>query len=278
MFTEDQLLTEFPLGVQFPLLTGKWLLFNWHSHNEQNHIVLAKSVGAIAATFRRVVFTENPKLFSEAYDAKPVAMYKIEIVSPSKSNRKAYAVWQAENEFRGFKDHVSSMAKRAKTLPAYMERCSQYKTSLSPEDTSSWYEEEHLHCANCHNGFKFDAERLYEEKRAAYRKHDLVYRGKPVRPSIAAVADAGKTVYEVKAGTGSEPLVKVKSRNQFFQPEYIAFFCTAKRIEMPKPILDVAKERDDEVVSWKAKREKENAAEQARREQQAIDEAEEFLK
>lgn len=156
------LLAEFPLRVRFPL-TGKYLLLEWWTEDEQKHVSAARTLDPLVCIWKAVLASDT---FN--YDAKPTGFYRAEIVSPPLWMRDKEAQYRFEQERFDFISWVVGLLveygwnSKTKELPPGVSRCSK----AGGDDYHT--------CDKCLSGYLIQGrtvEAFYEEKQAEFREH-----------------------------------------------------------------------------------------------------------
>lgn len=273
---EEQLMKEFPLAVGHPSLSGPYLMLNWWCHDEQNHLSVAKTEDQLVEIFERVLGDQRSD------DAKPVAVWAIEIVKPPRWLELRAAKLQQKNEIEAFRDWIAHNAilleEETGKLPEKTSRCAKY---VPPDDGGDWLKDEwntkyHSRCANCTQAIAFKLEDFYPRLKEEYRSQMAPYGRRLKFASRAKVADPKKKLYEARTVHGHHQdgagLVEVKKNDSGFFQELL-FFCHAEKLPMPQRLLDLAAERDAKWEKAKAKRSAELKAERASNTVKALQQA-----
>lgn len=279
---EDQLLKDFPLAVGHPSLQGQHLMLNWWSHNEQNHLSVAKTEDQLVTIFERVLADQRSD------DAKPVAVWAINVVKPPRWLELRTARLRQEQEIDAFKGWVARsalvLAEAGKPLPPAVTRCPLYRPRRADSEPDQWQAERHSDCQDCTDGLRFKLEDFYPRLQQKYRSEMIRFQSgymKIANASRAPVADPKTPLFEARVTTGHHRegtgLIEIKKNHSGFFQE-VLFFCHATKLEMPKRLLDLAIARD---AAWRKEqddRQAEISAERLKNEAEAIANAEAFFK
>lgn len=268
---EAQLLGNYPLRVQFPKLAGRYMMLNWWTHNEQNHLTLGKTEEQVAAIYKKLLTDPN----SEFKQAEPVAFFQIDIVSPPWDLRVRSARKLREEELRSFSSWVSGAARElieaGDPLPEGFSKCSNWASRWDDADPPDEFEQErHMACKNCNDGLVFDAEKLFAEKRRLYLNAPslvlVVPRLGRGGPSEAPVADPERNLFIAtdrhghhSDGSILEQVMPDEVIGGYGTP--IKFFCHATKLDVPKVFTDLRVDMDEQ---WAKSQEQFRAAYRAK--------------
>lgn len=273
---EEQLMKEFPLAVGHPSLSGPYLMLNWWCHDEQNHLSVAKTEDQLVEIFERVLGDQRSD------DAKPVAVWAIEIVKPPRWLELRAAKLQKKHEIEAFRAWIARNAivllEETGKLPAKTRRCIAYTPPKDGGDyTDEWSTKHHTGCKNCQDTVVFKLKDFYPLLREEYRQQMAPYGRSLKFASRAKVADPKKKLYEVRTIHGHHEdgagLVEVKKTDSgFFQTPL--FFCHAEKLPMPQRLLDLAAKRDAKWAAREERRKEEFRLERAKNTVKALQQAE----
>lgn len=276
---QDQLIKDFPLAVAFPRLTGSYLLFNWWTHNEQNHLTLAKDQKGIEAVYRSLL--EDPK--NRHDDAKPVALWQIEIVRPPRKLELKAAKVMRKSELRSFRSwlgyRASALHKAGKPLPNGMTVCTNYDPPKDYDAKDPFNIEHHFACQNCESLISFSTDEFYPKLCLAHRadrKYGMNNDMKIQEASTAELANPEAYLYEVHVEHGHHEngaglRAVEKGHSGYFQD--VLFFCHSKKLEMPQSILKLRSDRDAADEEIKKKNAAKYKAQQKKRDDEELEQS-----
>jgi hypothetical protein len=235
---DEQFRYEYPLRVRWPHMFGPRYVLLWWTHEQQNRIIMATSEAKCVELY-------GAKLINEVDDSmKPVAFFKVDVVAPPLRYRLEHAKQSMTNEVAEFCRYVSEQAALLEpNIPNMIGRCDSFAPDddffgTYDEERDRWEAAHHLGCINCFNGYVFDVDNLFREKKYMYRRrlNRTVYGAL----SQATEAQKGRRLYMVVTQTGPhQPGVTIIRAHPKFQFSCIDFFCHAKKLAMPKKILEL---------------------------------------
>jgi hypothetical protein len=268
------LLKDYPLVVQFPKLQGQYLMLNWWSHEEQNHVSLAKTEQQIIQIYQRLLDDKS------YYGAEPVNLYRINIVAPPLWLQLRCARRKMRSERRNFGQWLGdSLREMEPSIPAGFTRCSEYRPDErqgydSSDASDEWNSTRHWGCRNCHNGYRFPIplSQLFLKKRDIWLKiisSDIALglRRASAGPSQAPMADPLKPLYAVQNRHGHHQdgtfLLEVGRPEDSGIHDDVKFFCHADQLPMIPELPKMLKDRDD---AWEKERDANRAVDDLKNE------------
>lgn len=112
----EECLNMFPLTVKYPG-TGIRYVLQWHTHNEQNHCIVARTERAVEVAFRRVLEKGYPDIRISGYN-------RVELVAPHKKIQTAYAIAQKTIAVQSFWSNLAYLAlPNIDNLPNGLQKC-----------------------------------------------------------------------------------------------------------------------------------------------------------
>jgi hypothetical protein len=203
MFPEHDLKVYYPYG-------GRHYLLCWWTHNEQHHLIVAKTHESVEKSFATVLKAHA--------DAEPRDFLQVDIVSPEQKYLDAYAKEQMEREVRTFWGHLMSTVReyREETgkIPSRLKRCTKYVDKYASENKAK-EDEHHWDCENCCEGYlpvEGTFESVYMQYRDTYLElHDrsnsrVIVKAPPIREkkvkSSAPLQDTALPLYAITPNFG----------------------------------------------------------------------------
>ncbi len=147
----EELLREYPLTVAYPF-GGEHFLLRWHTHNEGNHLIIAKTKRLAEKAFEIVFREEDIGLDIKEY-------LRVEIVAPDAEMVLRYAKEQYQFREKEFWSNVGYTARRfvddGESLPETIVACTSYCHKHEDEEDEIKEEDDsqHYSCKNCVRGF-----------------------------------------------------------------------------------------------------------------------------
>lgn len=270
--TDKQLIADYPLVVGFPRLEGKYLLLNWHCHDIQNSIAVAKDAKGLVACFETAIDRE--------WDAQPVAVWEIEIVAPPLALQLKAANLNRKHEIASFGGWLVRSALTLEEadgkLPTGMRHCALYKPKPEEEGGDEFCREHHIGCRNCTDGVVFKLKDFYPKLRQKYRNDTPAYHAGYMSgakiASQAPLADPARKLFEAfdQHGHHSEGSnlreVKKTDTGYFHEPK---FFCHAVKMEMPAGLVLVREAMDRKIAQREEERSAQYKADQVKDQNEA---------
>lgn len=246
LYDTATLLEQHPLPVKFPTLTGRYFMLVWWSHNEQHHVIVGRTRKGVIDTYLTIIRQRKHDRLSEWNDAEPRRFYEIEIVSPTRAMRVAYAKNQHRFEFEAFRSWLSTTADQLK--PEMIPGVSPCPGYAGKEDEGDpWMVETHYDCKNCERGYTADWEQMYLKLREKYLPHSYHSRG-AAKASVARLPRKGEKVFTVQDRHGHHSDGTIvqevpKKHGGWFQE--VKFFCHATELPLPEEVVAGRRAEDD---------------------------------
>ena len=162
------MIQDHPLKVYYPH-GGKHFIATWWTHDEQNQIIVAKSLKALEKTLS-VTIDRYP-------DFEVKEMWEVEIVAPPEdfcqTKKEKLRKTQVEEFFRNVVYSFSYQLGIKDLLPEVFQPCSRWKKPYKESDSSSLNDPQHRNCGNCVDGIKLrllSKEEFYEKYHEQYEK------------------------------------------------------------------------------------------------------------
>jgi hypothetical protein len=281
--SDHQLIIDYPLTVQFPDLDGPYLLLNWWCYDEQNHVTVARTEEQIIQIFKRLLEDDQYS------DAKPVAIWSIDIVRPPDEMLLRIAKLRRSQEIDSFGHWISRsllvLEEAGRPLPKGFTKCSVYEPNEDGDVTDDFMRERHYNCRSCVDGYCFDSKQLYTKARDDYRIFQDTagrrgyIRGRP-RASTAGLANPDRPLFQVVDRHGDHSDGSCVERINKYSDSYfqdVKFFCHATKLKMPAPLLKMRADLDVQLEALHASRAAESKAESEARERQTVDQLQKFF-
>jgi hypothetical protein len=232
---QKKLIEDYPIHVGFPKLAGRYLLLDWDSYHTKHCAAVAKTEPALVTEFNVAIGRNN--------DARPVAAYQIDIVSPPEEMQLVAAKAIRKHDIAMFESFVAhKLAMLLKTdgaLPPGFKQCKRVVREGG---------EHPYNCTDCHQDFLYNVRRLYETKRDLYHEIGSGYYIQFKRPSSAPACDPERNLFVVRTGMSDSVLVQVfKKEYAFWSSQEVLFFCHATEIPMPPAILELRAQKDEDL-------------------------------
>lgn len=246
MFPENDLKVYYPHG-------GKHYLLCWWTHDEQHHLIVAKSQESAEKAFASVL--------QEHSDAEPRDFLQVDIVSPSQKYCEVYAKNQLDKEIGTFWSQFTWMVRdyeeETGKFPTKLRKCSSFVSKYSDEDNGGQpviEDEHHYNCANCHERLlpvEGTFESVYLQHRDAYLALHYSSPPKTVK-SRAPLQDHILPLYSIITDFGYHQKGLVFNSEvdiEYMRDEYLFFYQSPRQAD--RKAIDAAYFLHEE--NWKAK-------------------------
>jgi hypothetical protein len=281
----------YELRVSYPH-TGKHYAVTWYTHNDGNHIVLARTQKAAVDCFLCVFKRERGSI-------EPKRFIELDIVIPPKEFDIAYRKEVHDSEYACFESYCLGMAKayekKNKKLPPGWRRCNEYKPNEDyqadwnegDKDTKAYLKDQHSGCLNCNREglvYEHDLYQLYLEKRETIKNRGgWIYHHNDKRmvslSSLKGPEADSRKLYFAKYAPGHHSsgmtLEEANPENTARIP--VGFFCHILNLPRPVEITDVVTNYKETEKAREKRRSEEIIRDRLAREEQERKEAEEFF-
>lgn len=233
MFPEHQLKVYYPYG-------GKHFILRWHSHNEGNHLIIAKSKDAAEHTFSLVL--------KEHSDVTVKDFLQINIVAPTDEQCKLHEARCIEMYVSLFWQHYSFIANEYRDtngkLPSSLKECLNYSSKY--EEYDDYDKERHNFCINCCNKIMPTSgtmKEIYLANREQFLQNNSTNYNHKTKQSIAPKADQSKI--EVVKGSFGHHSIGVDFAEDTLVFEDILFFYQNSEIIDTKIVNEMIQETEE---------------------------------
>lgn len=183
-----------PLKVYNPA-GGIHFLLQWWTHEEQNHIIVARSESAMQTAFNRICIEEKPD--------RVKCVLKVELVAPSEKLCQEAAVYSKQQNVKNFMNEmvreIEALSRRGKTIPSQFQICTTYTPSPSYleecEELSEYDREYHMQCCNCYSKVilvGYTQESLYDKYSESWYQANPMWRRREDKRAVYSHARIAK--------------------------------------------------------------------------------------
>ena len=242
-----------PLKVYFPH-GGKHFIAQFWTHDEQNQIVVAKSLSALDRTLNLLI--------EKDYDLQVKEIFEVDFVSPPKSLCELAKVEarkiQVEEFYKLITFYVKELVDNKKQLPGIFKICTKWKPVGN--DVSKDDKDHHYYCKNCYEKIAlknlsfeefyekyhltwdstFNNRKQFVDERAVYSRAKPAYQNELwfVNPNFGHHS-SGATIRLVE-----DPTVYVNTSPVLFYFHKIKEIDNSKYVDLLKEIKQKQKEKD----------------------------------